>query len=141
MWELSRPGIEPMSPALMSWFFTTEPLGKLKYCFSSIICLHFCWDSNYNILDPLILFGYWHSFFQLFPSFIFTSNYFCCLVSKFINLFLGSVPFSVNFIQWSLTFRDCSFLAPEFLLVLFKEFLFLFLKNFHLFTQYNHLFQ
>ena len=28
MWDLLGPGIEPMSPALASRFFTTEPLGK-----------------------------------------------------------------------------------------------------------------
>ena len=26
-WDLPRPGIEPMSPALAGGFFTTEPLG------------------------------------------------------------------------------------------------------------------
>ena len=28
MWDLSGPGIEPMSPALAGGFFTTEPAGK-----------------------------------------------------------------------------------------------------------------
>ena len=28
MWDLLRPGIEPMSPALAGGFFTTEPPGK-----------------------------------------------------------------------------------------------------------------
>ena len=28
MWDLSRPGIEPMSPAVAGRFFTTEPPGK-----------------------------------------------------------------------------------------------------------------
>ena len=28
MWDLSGPGIEPMSPALAGGFFTTEPPGK-----------------------------------------------------------------------------------------------------------------
>ena len=28
MWDHSRPGIEPMSPALVGGFFTTEPPGK-----------------------------------------------------------------------------------------------------------------
>ena len=28
MWDLPRPGIEPMSPALVGGFFTTEPPGK-----------------------------------------------------------------------------------------------------------------
>ena len=29
MWDLAAPGIEPMSPALVGGFFTTEPPGKL----------------------------------------------------------------------------------------------------------------
>ena len=32
MWDLSRPGIEPMSPTLAGRFFTTEPPGKTKVC-------------------------------------------------------------------------------------------------------------
>ena len=28
MWDLPRPGIEPVSPALAGRFFTTEPPGK-----------------------------------------------------------------------------------------------------------------
>ena len=28
MWDLPRPGIEPMSPALADGFLTTEPSGK-----------------------------------------------------------------------------------------------------------------
>ena len=30
MWDLSRPGMEPVSPALARRFFTTEPPGKPK---------------------------------------------------------------------------------------------------------------
>ena len=32
MWDLSRPGIEPLSPTLVGSFFTTEPPGKTKAC-------------------------------------------------------------------------------------------------------------
>ena len=32
MWDLPSPGIEPVSPALTSRFFTTEPLGKPGVC-------------------------------------------------------------------------------------------------------------
>ena len=31
MWDLPRPGIEPMSSALAGEFFTTEPSGKPKF--------------------------------------------------------------------------------------------------------------
>ena len=30
LWDLYDPGIEPISPALASGFFTTEPHGKLQ---------------------------------------------------------------------------------------------------------------
>ena len=30
MWDLPRPGVKPVSPALASGFFTTEPQGKLQ---------------------------------------------------------------------------------------------------------------
>ena len=39
MWDLSGPGIEPLSPALASRFFTTEPPGKPHDCFVR----EFCW--------------------------------------------------------------------------------------------------
>ena len=33
MWDLPRPGIDPVSPALVGGFFTTEPPGKLRHGF------------------------------------------------------------------------------------------------------------
>ena len=36
MWDLSRPGIEPASPAFAGRFFTTEPLEKLL-CLESLL--------------------------------------------------------------------------------------------------------
>ena len=36
MWDLPRPGIKPMSPALAGGFFTTEPPGKSQ-CLISLI--------------------------------------------------------------------------------------------------------
>ena len=32
MWDLPRPGLEPVSPALAGRFSTTEPPGKPNYC-------------------------------------------------------------------------------------------------------------
>jgi len=32
MWDLPRPGIEPMSPALGGGLLTTGPPGKSRYC-------------------------------------------------------------------------------------------------------------
>ena len=47
MWNLSGPGIRPVSPALASGFFTTEPLGKPHTVFLSTgekgkTCFLFC---------------------------------------------------------------------------------------------------
>ena len=36
MWDLPRPGLEPVSPALAGRFSTTVPPGKPKICISSI---------------------------------------------------------------------------------------------------------
>ena len=33
MWDLPRPGLEPVSPALAGGFSTTEPPGKPENCF------------------------------------------------------------------------------------------------------------
>ena len=32
MWDLPRPGLEPVSPALAGRFSTTAPPGKTQYC-------------------------------------------------------------------------------------------------------------
>ena len=32
MWDLSRPGLEPVSPALAGGFSTTAPPGKPRFC-------------------------------------------------------------------------------------------------------------
>ena len=37
MWDLPRPGLEPVSPALAGGFLTTAPPGKLRsFCYLSI---------------------------------------------------------------------------------------------------------
>ena len=38
MWNLSGPGIEPVSPALAGRFFTTEPSGKPLSLKSQVMC-------------------------------------------------------------------------------------------------------
>ena len=35
MWDLPRPGLEPVSPALAGKFSTTAPPGKLRICISN----------------------------------------------------------------------------------------------------------
>jgi len=35
MWNLPRPGMEPMSPALAGGFLTTAPPGKFQYYYYS----------------------------------------------------------------------------------------------------------
>ena len=50
MWDLPRPGIEPVSPASAGGFFPTEPPGKPEICFF----LNFkCIDSLY-LLDTIL---------------------------------------------------------------------------------------
>ena len=48
MWDLPRPGLEPMSPALAGGFLTTAPSGNsLYFCFvNKFLCIIFL-DSTY----------------------------------------------------------------------------------------------
>ena len=41
MWDLPRPGLEPVSPALAGRFSTTAPPGKPSWLFLK----HYCWNS------------------------------------------------------------------------------------------------
>ena len=49
MWDLARPGIEPMSPALAGGFFTSEPPGKFR--------IFFFFNLSILIVLPLFKFG------------------------------------------------------------------------------------
>ena len=63
-WDLSRPGIEPISPALAGGFFTTEPpakpdLGFLwhstplsRYFVLSYMCIQLCWKASISPSSP-----------------------------------------------------------------------------------------
>ncbi|KAM7238053.1 hypothetical protein CapIbe_011011 [Capra ibex] len=42
MWDLPRPGIEPMSPALVGRFLTTGPPGKVPVYFCHVTCSNRC---------------------------------------------------------------------------------------------------
>ena len=43
MWDLPRPGLEPMSPALAGRFSTTAPPGKPLFLFLIFIYYWLCW--------------------------------------------------------------------------------------------------
>ena len=45
-WDIPRPGIESVSPALAGGFFPTEPPGKPWYCLVSKLCLSDSCDYN-----------------------------------------------------------------------------------------------
>ena len=47
MWNLPRPGIEPVSPALMSRVFTTEPPGSPGHPLALIL-----WDMSPGLSRP-----------------------------------------------------------------------------------------
>ena len=42
MWDLPRPGLEPVSPALAGGFSTTAPPGKPLHCFLFVLKLNTC---------------------------------------------------------------------------------------------------
>ena len=51
MWDLPRPGLEPVSPALAGRLSTTAPPGKLKYMLEFIILSPHAqnWEGQFNI--------------------------------------------------------------------------------------------
>ena len=79
MWDLPRPGMEPMSPVLVGGSFTTEPPGKPR------ISLPFKEDSTFS--GPPSQF----SLFNLLYSFLFLSASLLlgvCLFKRFFNVIL-----------------------------------------------------
>ena len=46
MWDLPRPGIKLVSPALVSRFFTTEKPGETPVSLTFILGLAYCWTSQ-----------------------------------------------------------------------------------------------
>ena len=61
MWDLPRPGLEPVSPALAGRFSTTAPPGKPKYPFITAWRSHFsiCYSASLLVMNTLsfCLFG------------------------------------------------------------------------------------
>ena len=47
-WDLPRPGLEPVFPALAGRFSTTAPPGKPRYCY--FLCLILCYSLYYSLL-------------------------------------------------------------------------------------------
>ena len=79
MWDLPRPGLEPMSPALAGGFLTTAPPGKPAYLFytQQFVSLHpipsicpsfspLVTTSLFSISVSLSMFFYIHSFVLFF---------------------------------------------------------------------------
>ena len=58
MWDLPRPGLEPISPALAGGFLTTAPPGK--FYISSFICHHrLVEEASLALYLIIYLFIYW----------------------------------------------------------------------------------
>ena len=49
MWDLPRPGLKPVSPALAGGFSTTAPPGKPPFTFLKVINIHFNNSSNTEV--------------------------------------------------------------------------------------------
>ena len=75
MWDLTRPGMEPMSSALAGRFFTTEPLGNPSLVFLLGPTIFICkWPSN--------VFSYVFSMKDIFQQYVEMVDFH--LSSKFI---------------------------------------------------------
>ncbi|KAJ8775852.1 hypothetical protein J1605_016079 [Eschrichtius robustus] len=61
MWDLPRPGLEPVSPALAGRFSTTVPPGKPQYSFNVLLCVALfvvALGKDFNYSDPELIRGY-----------------------------------------------------------------------------------
>ena len=58
MWDLPRPGLEPVSPALAGRFSTTAPPGKPSLAAFNIFSLYFIFDSLINMCLGVFLLGF-----------------------------------------------------------------------------------
>ena len=96
MWDLPRPGLEPMSPALAGGFLTTVPPGK---------------PSRVFLISVIVLFITVCLLFSSFRSLLNVSCIFSILFLRFwiiftittLNSFSGRLPISSSFI-WSCIF-------------------------------------
>ena len=55
MWNLSRPGIEPVSPALAGKFLSTESPGKSRYLFKSVLSFPLDIFSEEELLHRMVV--------------------------------------------------------------------------------------
>ena len=89
MWDLPRPGLEPMSPALAGRFLTTAPPGKplwerfLRSLLSSKGFVHFISVVKFISLKLFKTFPYFFNIYRICSDTI-------CLISGISNLFLFS---------------------------------------------------
>ena len=97
MWDLPRPGLEPVSPALAGRFSTTAPAGKplflffLNLFYRSIVDLQCCVNFYSKVIQfDMYVYIYTHTFFFILFSFFFfrfvIPCFFCCF---FLNIFIG----------------------------------------------------
>ena len=59
MWDLPRPGLEPVSPALAGGFLTPGPPGKSLYLFlEAHVLIHFHIEQEGVVLPPWVDWGF-----------------------------------------------------------------------------------
>ena len=71
MWDLPRPGLEPMSPALAGGFLTTAPPGKPSFFFTLHILFAAIYFCNWSIILYIATFLNFYSFYL----FVYRSNF------------------------------------------------------------------
>ena len=85
MWDLPRPGLEPVSPALAGRLSTTAPPGKPPYIFLSYNELLLMWSSLSDLCMPFYL-SFWHQNKRK-PSLFYSSSTHC-IVEVRLNILL-----------------------------------------------------
>ena len=112
MWDLPKPGLEPMSPALAGRFSTTAPPGKPTFFFFCE-CVYVCF---------FVWFCLYRFAFTIYPR-VLSVQFFVC----FVLVFFFRIVFSTCYHRWIclLVWLLSSFLS--FLKLLYFYFIFLFM--------------
>ena len=96
MWDLPRPGLESVSPALAGRLSTTAPPGKPS-CFLFQVCFFFSLQYVVSIFTTSVLFSW-----MIFPT-VLTQIYYLNILSftfKFLIKIMTYINFSCNYNYW-----------------------------------------
>lgn len=102
MWNLSRPGIEPVSPALAGKFLSTESPGKSRYLFKSVFSFPLDIFSEKELLHRMVV-----NFLKILPfSIVAAQSYSPTNAQVFSLLFILDSMLSLVFLRMAILRGD-----------------------------------